>query len=315
MMYAIPEQFLCSQGNLTLSKFESSKRSHKGQYQTRLICWCEEHPPLKVTASYKQYQRSYCIHMAAWPWTSLKGQKSHTKINIKLIRYCDVENTTIKVQLDRGNLRRVITSTRSIQTLYTWKFKKVTQRSTSNLAEILKCRTSLPVQLQYDAGKFWGIIIFTRNCKMLPFEHDLVQKVKIEPVRNFDVENIPVKVFTRQPDLESVGKFKKMNVVQDFYVENIPIKLQHDTGNLWRVNKFSRYRMLSASPPRQRQYPFSVRGWGKTWVKILKVYRIKNKFHCPPPQKRECFVHCVKRCQLWTSLKHLNYYCKLLRWS
>ncbi len=67
---------------------------------------------------------------------------------------------------------------------------------------------------------------------MLPFEHDLVQKVKIEPVRNFDVENIPVKVFTRQPDLESVGKFKKMNVVQDFYVENIPIKLQQDTGNL-----------------------------------------------------------------------------------
>ncbi len=57
-----------------------------------------------------------------------------------------------------------------------WKFKKVTQRSTSNLAEILM-RTSLPVKLQHDAGTFSGIIIFTRNCKMLPFEHDLVQKV------------------------------------------------------------------------------------------------------------------------------------------
>ncbi len=59
-----------------------------------------------------------------------------------------------------------------------WKFKKVTQRSTSNLAEILMRRTSLPVQLQYDADTFWGIIIFTRSCKMLPFEHDLYQKVK-----------------------------------------------------------------------------------------------------------------------------------------
>ncbi len=34
------------------------------------------------------------------------------------------------------------------------------------------------LQLQYDAGKFWCIIIFTRSCKMLPFEHDLVQNVK-----------------------------------------------------------------------------------------------------------------------------------------
>ncbi len=33
-------------------------------------------------------------------------------------------------------------------------------------------RTSLLLQLQYDAGKFWCIIIFTRSCKILPFEHD-----------------------------------------------------------------------------------------------------------------------------------------------
>ncbi len=39
-------------------------------------------------------------------------------------------------------------------------------------------RTLLPVKLQHDAGTFWGIIIFTRNCKMLPFEHDVVQKGK-----------------------------------------------------------------------------------------------------------------------------------------
>ncbi len=96
-----------------------------------------------------------------------------------------------------------------------WKFKKVSQRSTSNLAEILM-RTTLPVKLQHDADTFWVIIIFTRSCKMLPFEHDLVRgqtKVNIELVRDFDVEyrsvklqhdacNWGVNMFTRQPELE-----------------------------------------------------------------------------------------------------------------
>ncbi len=65
-----------------------------------------------------------------------------------------------------------------------WKFKKVTERSTSNLAEILMRRTSLPVKLQHDAGTFWGIIIFTRSCKILPFEHDLVKKVRQRSTSN-----------------------------------------------------------------------------------------------------------------------------------
>ncbi len=64
--------------------------------------------PHKVTASCKQYLRSYCIHKGAWPWASLKVQKDHTKINIKLIRDFDVENTTIKLQLATSNLWRVI---------------------------------------------------------------------------------------------------------------------------------------------------------------------------------------------------------------
>ncbi len=58
------------------------------------------------------------------------------------------------------------------------KVKTVTQRSRSNLFEILMSRTSLPVKLQHDTGKFWCISIFTRSCKMLPFELDLAQKVK-----------------------------------------------------------------------------------------------------------------------------------------
>ncbi len=35
MMHALAKELSCSQGKLTLSKFESSKRSHKGQHRTR----------------------------------------------------------------------------------------------------------------------------------------------------------------------------------------------------------------------------------------------------------------------------------------
>ncbi len=126
---------------------------------------------------YWQFLQSYRVHNAAWHWASLKVQKGHTKINIELIRDIDVENT-IKLHLDTGNLWRVIIFTRSYHMLPAWKFKKVIQRSRSNLVEILISRRSHPVQLQHDAVKFWCIIIFTRSWKMLPFEHNLVQKVK-----------------------------------------------------------------------------------------------------------------------------------------
>ncbi len=62
-----------------------------------------------------------------------------------------------------------------------WKFKMVTQRSRSYLVEILMSRAS---QLQHDACKFQCIIIFTRSCKMLQFEYDLVQKVRQQSTSN-----------------------------------------------------------------------------------------------------------------------------------
>ncbi len=113
-------------------------------------------------------------------------------------------------------------------------------------------RTSLPVQLQHDAGNFWGNIIFTTSCKMLPFEHDLVQKVK--KVRQGSTSNFPsfwcgeylckvptwcmqllrayhVHKTTRPWASLKVHKgHTKVNVqlVRDFDVENIPINLQHN---------------------------------------------------------------------------------------
>ncbi len=85
-------------------------------------------------------------------------------------------------------------------------------------------------------------------------------KVNIELVRDFDVENISVKLQNDTDNfLQSFHVHKaawpwaslkdrkghtKVNVelVQDIYVENIHVKLQHDTGNLWRVNAFTKFR-------------------------------------------------------------------------
>ncbi len=131
MMHAIPEELLCLQGKLTLSKFKSSKRSHKSQYQTPLICWYDEHPH-KVTESYKQYLRSYHVHKAAWPQASLKVQKGHTKINIKL-----------GWNFDEENISHCVKFTRQPELVQIWKFKKVTQRSTSKESKILMWRTLL----------------------------------------------------------------------------------------------------------------------------------------------------------------------------
>ncbi len=125
----------------------------------------------------RQFLQSYRIHKAAWPWASLKVQKGHTNVNVKLVRDFYAENIHVKLQHDTGNLQKVIAFTRSSQMLPAWKFIKVTQRSRSNLDEILISGTSLPVQLQHDAGKLWCFIIFTRSCKML-FEHDQFQKSK-----------------------------------------------------------------------------------------------------------------------------------------
>ncbi len=47
---------------------------------------------------------SYRIHKAAWPGGGLKLQQGHAKVNIELIQSFDVENTTIKLQLDTTNI-------------------------------------------------------------------------------------------------------------------------------------------------------------------------------------------------------------------
>ncbi len=154
--------------------------------------------------------------------------KKVTKVNIELNQDFHVENTTIKLQLNTGNLWSVIAFTRSFQMLPAWKFKKVTQRSTSKLAEILMSRTSLPVVTtwcrqilrHYHIDKeLQDAAIWTQPSSK---GHKGQTKVNIDLVWDFDMENISVKLqyvvcnscrviaFTRQLDLEQVWKLKKI---------------------------------------------------------------------------------------------------------
>ncbi len=109
------------------------------------------------------------------PWPILKGQKGQTKVNIGLIRDFYVENYPVKLQLDPCNFWWVITFTRF------W-----AHPAHPPAHPPAQSRTSLPVQLQHDAGKIWCIIIFTSTVKLLnnghPFCRGLVAVVEECPL-------------------------------------------------------------------------------------------------------------------------------------
>ncbi len=135
-------------------------------------------------------------HAAIWTWPSSNGQHWTCP------------------RSDSGNLWRVVTFTRPFQMLPAWNFKTVTQMSTSDLAEI---PTSLPVVTTWcrQILRYYHIEEELQEAAIWTW-----QKVNIELVQDFGVENISVNLheacyswgvimFTRQPDLEQVGRFKR----------------------------------------------------------------------------------------------------------
>ncbi len=91
--------------------FKRSKRSDKGQHQTRPRFWCVEYL-CEITKWHRQFQQTYLVHKAAWPWASLKVQKGYAKVNVEFVWDFYVENIHVMLQHDTGNLRRVIAFTR-----------------------------------------------------------------------------------------------------------------------------------------------------------------------------------------------------------
>ncbi len=53
--------------------------------------------PCNVTRWCIQFLSSYRFHKVGWPWTSLKIQKGHIKVNIKFVWDFDVEDIPIKL--------------------------------------------------------------------------------------------------------------------------------------------------------------------------------------------------------------------------
>ncbi len=74
-----------------------------------------------------------------------------------------VENIPVKLQHGTCYSWVMIKFTRPFDLGLVWKFKKVIQRSTSNVTEILMWWTLLSVML-HDAGKFRSVVMFTRCC-------------------------------------------------------------------------------------------------------------------------------------------------------
>ncbi len=63
--------------------------------------------------NYKQYWQLLQSYRGSLTMSYLKVQKGHTKVNVELVRDFYVENIHVKLQHDTGNLRKVITFTRS----------------------------------------------------------------------------------------------------------------------------------------------------------------------------------------------------------
>ncbi len=151
------------------------------------ICCCEEHPH-KVTASNKQYLRSYSIHKTAWPWRTL---------------------------LSSYNLIQAIYEefTRSFQMLSAWKFKMVTQKVNIKLGWNSDEENITPCK----AAKW---------CRQILMHYHIHKELQDAAIWTWPSSKGQTKV--------------NIDLVRDFDVENISVKLRNDTGNPWRVIVFTR---------------------------------------------------------------------------
>ncbi len=117
MMHAIAEELTYSQGNLTLNKIESSKRSLKGQHELIQDFDVENttvklqfdtgnpsrHLPLE---SLKRSHKGQHQTLSKFWWVEHHSLYSYNmmqaKVNVKLIQYFDVENISVNLQHDKA---------------------------------------------------------------------------------------------------------------------------------------------------------------------------------------------------------------------
>ncbi len=109
--------------------------------------------PVKLKHDACNSSRNYRVHMATWPWASSKG---HTKINIILVRYVDVETIPIQLQHHAGNTWWVITFKRQLDLEIVWDFDVETTT--------IKLQLSLEIQAIYEELSLLSDIQHNINC-------------------------------------------------------------------------------------------------------------------------------------------------------
>ncbi len=124
------------------------KVTYIGQDQTWLEFWWVEHHSLynynmmqanSDALSYSE-EAARCCHLNM---TYFKRSRRSDKGQHRTHPIFDVETISVKLRNDTGNSFRIIVFTMQLDIELVWKFKKVTQRSTSNLSEILMYRIPL----------------------------------------------------------------------------------------------------------------------------------------------------------------------------
>ncbi len=243
-----------------------------------------------------QFLKSYHVQHATWPWASLQGSLtlSYTESSKRLQR--DQHKTWLKFWCGKNTWYMQLLRSYCIHKSFDFglycKFKKITQSSKSNLAEI-PMRTSLPVKLQHDAGTFWGIIIFTRNCKMLQFKHGIFQKSKrsakgqhricprfwcgkylckvtkwcMQFLRSYCVH----KATWPWASLKVQKGYTKV-IIELFQYADVkitPIKLEHHTSNTWEVIAITRQLDLELVLKVQK-------GHTKINIKLIQDFDVEN---------------------------------------
>ncbi len=195
-------------------------------------------------------------------------------------------------------------------------------------------RTWLLVRLKHDTGTFWGIIILTRNCKMLPFEHDVVRRSKRwakgqhRNCLRFWCGKYLCKVTWCMQFLRSCVrkatwswaslKFQKGHtkvIIELFWyfdVKNTPIKWHHHTSNTCEVIAFA---MQSSKKVTQRSTSNAKINLSKIlmWRTHLSSYNLRQVIYqelsCSQGPSRYCPLESLKRSQKGQHQAWLKFWC------
>ncbi len=106
----------------------------------------------------------YHVHNTTWPWARLKVHKGHPKVNVKLVRYFDVENISVNLQHDKAIYEELSCSQGS-------------GRCPTPI-HLPTQATTIPSNLRWPRGKkchvfkYWGLSLCVEAQELMRFHQD-----------------------------------------------------------------------------------------------------------------------------------------------